>query len=56
MNNQNNKNNSNTHTGQSDFVLNLERASNTVKQWPEWKQNVWGPAITANKGCCTNNK
>ncbi|MFH0702446.1 MAG: hypothetical protein V2B14_02765 [bacterium] len=29
----------------NDFVLNLERASNAVKKWPEWKQNAWGPVI-----------
>ena len=27
---------------QNDFIFNLRKASNTVKTWPEWKQNIWG--------------
>ena len=28
-----------------DFIKHLERASNTVKQWPVWKQKAWGPIL-----------
>ena len=48
--------NSNISSKQNDFVENLERASNTVKEWPEWKKNVWGPVIIEDKGCCIKNK
>ncbi len=47
MNNINNHQDSpNLNAKQDDFILNLERASKIVSQWPEWKQKAWGPVLT----------
>jgi len=42
--------------GSSDFILNLERASNIVRSWPEWKQNAWGPRMDDIKDMVSNIK
>jgi len=56
MNNSKNTQNNNVKNTQNDFISNLERASNTVKAWPEWKQNVWGSSVSVNSGHFINNK
>lgn len=57
MSNQDNKKITKTESEINEFIVNLERASSTVKAWPQWKQNAWGPAISSeNIGCFINNK
>ena len=56
MSNQDNKKTNKTEVKSNEFIVNLERASSTVKAWPQWKQNAWGPVISENIGCFINNK
>lgn len=27
------------------FIQHLEKTSEKVRQWPEWKKGIWGPAL-----------